>query len=85
MGGLDRSRGLGPVEAGKPEVHQHDVGRQVSRAAAHTGVTVGNGADDLDVGLLREEQLEGRAVDVVVLDEEDANRVHGYSAESSSG
>jgi len=47
-----------------------------------------DGGDDLDVRAEGEEQLERLAEDVVVLDEQDADRVGDagpYSAESSNG
>ena len=73
----------GSVEPGEPKVHQDDVGCEPLRGVG--GITaVGDGADDLEAVTAVEQELEGRSVDLVVLDEQHAHR-HRHSAESSSG
>ena len=75
-----------PVEAGQPEVHQHDVGAEPRRGVRRLAPGADR-TDDLEPLLEAEEQLERRAVHVVVLDEQDPHdrRRRRHSAERSSG
>ena len=45
----DLAGGLHPVEAGHPQVHQHDL-RPVTAHQGHGLLAVGGGADDLHPG-----------------------------------
>ena len=80
----DSPCGLHAVQPREPVVHHDDVGL-VLDAGGHGECPLGDRRDDLDVVAQPEEQLERLAEDLVVLDEDDADRVVGHSAESRSG
>ena len=82
-----RPRRLHAVEPGEPVVHQHDVRAQLARHAAAPPSPSETDATTFDVRAQPEEQLERFAEDVVVLDEDDADRLasSAHSADSRSG
>src|SRR4051794_20487376 len=76
-------RRLSTVEPGQPEVHQDHVGIEaLGRVRGLASVRHRSGY--LDAVPAMEQQLQGRAVHVVVLDEQHPDR-HRHSAESSRG
>ena len=63
-----------PAAPRHPHVHQHDVGQQVGGLVHGLG-PVTRLADDLDVVLLLENDLQAAAEQGMVVDYEDANRL----------
>ena len=67
----DGARRRGAVETREPVVHDHDVGGVPRRGVGRLGAA-SDGPDDLEARLQCEQELERRAVDLVVLDEQHA-------------
>ncbi len=72
----------GAVDSGEAKVHQDDI-RPRLRAGARCGRALRDAPDDLDSRLKAEQELKGRPVDVVVLHEQDPDRLHGLTGTSS--
>ena len=67
--GGDLARGLEPVGAGHPDVHDHDVGT-ATLGKRDGGLAVGRLADHADVRRSAERQAEPFAHDLMVVDDE---------------
>jgi hypothetical protein len=89
--GPNRRGGLDPVQSGEAVVDEDDV-RVDARANVQRRLAVRNRRDDAHVRSHVEEELQSRAKDVVVLDEDDVDRLFaghspsiGHSTAKRSG